>query len=175
MYLVVIFIPFLIPSLVGGLLGFGARRIRSDILALCVAVSILLVQSVIMKRIGFNHEVDLPLFPQAITTDTILLLDVVSSISMSLVIPYIFARWGIELADRIRFKTNPTTRQHSKGNLILGIMLAMIFAASMVHTISITATTVHEAREKVTKHNDMALSSGSTSNTAPDAIKAVHN
>jgi len=171
MYLLGIFIlaPFLLPFIAGGLLGLAVRKTRSDMLALLAGLSILLVQSIIMKRMGFHHQMNLPLLPQTVPTTTILLLCVFSSISMRLIFPYIFARWGIELIDRIRAKNTSTIRQNSKGNLVLGVIFAMLFVASFAQTIPMMTTAFRDARESTIKEMDITKSSNATSNTAPSA------
>lgn len=159
-------IPFLLPFVAGMLLGLGIRKTRSDLLALLAGLSTVLLQSIIMKRLGLHHEPSLYLLSQTVPSTTILLLCILSSISMRIIFPYIFARWGVELIDRIRAKNTPTTRHNSKGNLILGIMVAILFVASFAQTIPIMTSEFHKAREKTVKNRDITKSSNATSNSA---------
>jgi len=150
MYLVGIFIliPILFPFVIGVLLGLGIRKTRSDLVALLASLFILLIMNIFMNRIGLHNNVGLLLLPQTIATTTILILCVLSSISMSLIFPYIFSRWGIELADRIRTKNSSSIRHSSKGNRVLRIIFVILFAGSIAQTIPTITSAVREAQEQ---------------------------
>jgi len=64
------------------------------------------------------------------------LLAVVSaSVSMSLFMPYIFARWGVQVVDYVRKRHHPPLRRESKGNLILSILFGVIFVSMLAQSL----------------------------------------
>jgi len=169
-------IPILVPFVTGVLLGLGNRKTRSDLLALLISASILLIQTMIMNQVGVHNEKPFLLFPQTVPTTTILFLCSLSLISIYLIFPYIFAKWGVECVDRIRSRNRPTLRQLSKGRLLLGIMLAIPFVAIFSQAIPIMTNVFHEIREYKESNKVLTKSSNTTSNAASRAAsKAVQD
>lgn len=173
---IILLIPTLFPVIVGMLLSLGIRKVRSDLLALFAGLFMLLLQSIIMKQLGFHDELSLYESQQTLPTTIILLLRFLSSISISLIFPFIFARWGVELVDRIRVKDSSITRHNSKGNFVLGIMIAISITASFAQTIPMITGAFYLARQRTIINKDITKSLNATSNVAPSATsKAVQD
>lgn len=166
-----LFIPILVPFIMGVLLSLGSRKTRSDLLALLISVSILLLQTMIMNQVGFHNKNIFLLFPQTAPTTSILFLCSLSLISICLIFPYIFAKWGVECVDRIRYRNRPSLRNLSKGSLLLGIMLAVPFVAIFAQAIPIMTSAFHDVREYAERSKDITNASNATSRATSKTVQ----
>ena len=154
--LAIMLLPFLLPMIVGMVLAVIFTRPRSDILALLASSLVLLGFRLLCLKFNYSISTSSALLSQDVTTAT-LIAATIASVSIELLIPFIFARWGVEAVDCFRSKHHPPLRRQSKGNLVLVVVFFVATLAQLLPTlIEKGVPTYFEARQKALQGQTVA-------------------
>jgi hypothetical protein len=147
-----------LPTLVGAVLAVIFKRPRSDALALLVSLILMMISHTILPAHDLPWLVVDPLRTGEIDTAT-LIAGVVAAVSLSLIGPFVLARFGIYGVDYFRNRHHATLRHESKGNLVLSILFGVAFVSCIAQVIpSLIETSVpayYQGRQEALQRHEV--------------------